>query len=120
MEYYLGFMHSFSSAPSSVVLYVFMLLAGSSAIMVEGRIKLPENVTVPAVIVFGDSIVDQGNNNDLITAARCNYPPYGKDFYGRIPTGRFSNGKTPPDLVGPYHSLNNNPTFSVLDPVLLK
>ncbi|KAM7466556.1 hypothetical protein LguiB_014118 [Lonicera macranthoides] len=99
MEYFLGFMHSFSSAPSSVVLFVFMLLAGSSPIMVEGRIKLPENVTVPAVIVFGDSIVDQGNNNHIITTARCDFPPYGKDFYGGIPTGRFCNGKTPSDLV---------------------
>lgn len=75
MEYYLGFMHSFSSAPNSVILYVFMLLAGSRPLTVEGRIKLPENVTIPAVIVFGDSIVDQGNNNHLITGARCNYPP---------------------------------------------
>ncbi|XP_052200702.1 GDSL esterase/lipase EXL3-like isoform X1 [Diospyros lotus] len=56
-------------------------------------------MTIPALIIFGDSIVDQGNNNNLNTFARCNYSPYGKDFRGGIPTGRFCNGKTPADLV---------------------
>lgn len=57
-------------------------------------------MTVPAVFAFGDSIVDQGNNNDLKTLVKCNFPPYGKEFKGGIPTGRFSNAKTPPDLIG--------------------
>ncbi|CAN6932080.1 unnamed protein product [Brassica oleracea] len=62
-------------------------------------VKLPENTTVPAIIVFGDSIVDAGNNDDLITEARCDYPPYGIDFDGGVPTGRFSNGKVPTDIL---------------------
>ncbi|KAH1214693.1 GDSL esterase/lipase EXL3 [Glycine max] len=63
-------------------------------------VKLPPNVSVPAVLVFGDSIVDTGNNNNnLGTTARCNYPPYGKDFEGGKPTGRFSNGKVPSDFI---------------------
>ncbi|GJN40413.1 hypothetical protein PR202_gb29621 [Eleusine coracana subsp. coracana] len=33
---------------------------------------------VTAVIVFGDSIVDPGNNNDLATLIKANHPPYGK------------------------------------------
>ncbi|GFZ10467.1 GDSL-like Lipase/Acylhydrolase superfamily protein [Actinidia rufa] len=48
--------------------------------------------------MFGDSIVDTGNNNNLKTIFKVNYPPYGKDFEGGIPTGRFSNGKVPSDL----------------------
>lgn len=63
-------------------------------------VRLPENTTVPAIIVFGDSIVDAGNNDDLITEARCDYPPYGIDFDGGVPTGRFSNGKVPTDILG--------------------
>lgn len=63
-------------------------------------VKLPENTTVPAVIVFGDSIVDAGNNDDMITEARCDYPPYGIDFDGGVATGRFSNGKVPSDILG--------------------
>lgn len=66
----------------------------------KGVIKLPENMTIPAVYAFGDSIVDQGNNNLIKTLVYCNFPPYGRDFDGGVPTGRFSNGKTPPDLIG--------------------
>ncbi|KAF3335211.1 GDSL esterase/lipase EXL3-like protein [Carex littledalei] len=54
---------------------------------------------VPAVIVFGDSIVDPGNNNDLKTPIICNFPPYGQNFYGHKATGRFSNGKIPTDFI---------------------
>ncbi|XP_071728581.1 GDSL esterase/lipase EXL3-like [Rutidosis leptorrhynchoides] len=53
---------------------------------------------VPAVIVFGDSVVDTGNNNNLQTIFKVNYPPYGQDFSGGQPTGRFSNGKVPSDF----------------------
>ncbi|GMP44659.1 hypothetical protein CsSME_00013495 [Camellia sinensis var. sinensis] len=66
----------------------------------EAVIKLPENVTIPAVLMFGDSIVDTGNNNNLETIFKVNYPPYGKDFISRIPTGRFCNGKVPSDFFG--------------------
>ncbi|KAG6419711.1 hypothetical protein SASPL_116221 [Salvia splendens] len=65
----------------------------------EGRVNLPPNVTVPAVYAFGDSIVDQGANNHVATLVKCNFPPYGKDLNGAVPTGRFSNGKTPPDII---------------------
>lgn len=67
---------------------------------VGAAIKLPENITFPAVLVFGDSIVDTGNNNFIKTIAKCNFPPYGQDFMGGNPTGRFSNGKVPADLIG--------------------
>jgi len=75
---------------------VLLLISVSKA-----AVRLPEKVTIPAVIVFGDSIVDQGNNNGLTaTVIKCNFPPYGKDFLAGIPTGRFCNGKTPADLIG--------------------
>lgn len=61
---------------------------------------IPPGYSVPAVFIFGDSIVDTGNNNNLITQAKCNYPPYGRDFPDGRPTGRFSNGRVPSDLVG--------------------
>ncbi|KAK1261886.1 GDSL esterase/lipase EXL3 [Acorus gramineus] len=53
----------------------------------------------PALIVFGDSIVDPGNNNGLKTIVKCNFPPYGQNFAGQIPTGRFCNGKIPTDII---------------------
>lgn len=57
---------------------------------------------VPALIVFGDSIVDPGNNNAIETTVKCNFPPYGKDFPGHVATGRFSNGRIPSDILGKY------------------
>jgi hypothetical protein len=64
-------------------------------------VNLPNNETVPALIVFGDSIVDSGNNNYIKTVFKCNFPPYGKDFGGgNQPTGRFSNGLVPSDIIG--------------------
>ncbi|KAL5199797.1 hypothetical protein ABZP36_021000 [Zizania latifolia] len=52
---------------------------------------------VPAVIVFGDSTVDTGNNNVLGTMLKSNFPPYGRDIGGA--TGRFCNGRLPPDFI---------------------
>ncbi|XP_027332633.1 GDSL esterase/lipase EXL3-like isoform X2 [Abrus precatorius] len=92
---------SSSPLPSSIcnlVLRLTLLLIVSGK--TKGVVKLPPNVSVPAVLVFGDSIMDTGNNNNNIkTAARCNFQPYGKDFKGSVPTGRFSNGKVPSDLI---------------------
>ncbi|XP_010549444.1 PREDICTED: GDSL esterase/lipase At1g29670-like [Tarenaya hassleriana] len=53
---------------------------------------------VPCYFIFGDSLVDNGNNNRLVSLARANYFPYGIDFPGG-PTGRFSNGKTTVDVI---------------------
>ncbi|KAJ3678104.1 hypothetical protein LUZ60_001907 [Juncus effusus] len=53
---------------------------------------------VPAMFVFGDSLIDDGNNNDLTSLAKANYYPYGIDFSGG-PTGRFSNGYTIVDEI---------------------
>ncbi|THG17671.1 hypothetical protein TEA_014780 [Camellia sinensis var. sinensis] len=47
---------------------------------------------------MGDSLVDNGNNNELVTTAKSNYPPYGIDFPDG-PTGRFSNGQNKADII---------------------
>lgn len=52
-----------------------------------------------AFFVFGDSLVDNGNNNFLQTVARANAPPYGIDYPTHKPTGRFSNGFNIPDFI---------------------
>ncbi|EOA39328.1 hypothetical protein CARUB_v10012369mg [Capsella rubella] len=53
-----------------------------------------------AVLAFGDSILDTGNNNLLMTVSRSNFIPYGRDFSHHVPTGRFGNGRVLSDLVG--------------------
>ncbi|XP_055831442.1 GDSL esterase/lipase At5g33370-like [Solanum dulcamara] len=52
-----------------------------------------------AFFVFGDSLVDSGNNDYLATTARADSPPYGIDYPTRRPTGRFSNGYNIPDII---------------------
>ncbi|KAF7151938.1 hypothetical protein RHSIM_Rhsim02G0055800 [Rhododendron simsii] len=60
---------------------------------------------VPCFFILGDSLVDNGNNNNLETTAKANFPPYGIDFPGG-PTGRFSNGRNIADIIGLSLSLS--------------
>lgn len=53
---------------------------------------------VPANFVFGDSLVDAGNNNYIVSLSKANYIPNGIDF-GK-PTGRYTNGRTIVDIIG--------------------
>ncbi|CAK9184071.1 unnamed protein product [Ilex paraguariensis] len=70
---------------------------------------------IPAIIVFGDSSVDAGNNNQIPTIARSNFEPYGRDFLGGQPTGRFSNGRIPTDFIS--QAVGLKPTVpAYLDP----
>ncbi|XP_062095830.1 GDSL esterase/lipase At5g45960 [Humulus lupulus] len=60
-----------------------------------------------AVLVFGDSTVDPGNNNYVSTLFKSNFPPYGRDFAGKKPTGRFSNGRLTTDFLASYVGLKD-------------
>ncbi|GMN43632.1 hypothetical protein TIFTF001_012823 [Ficus carica] len=65
-----------------------------------GKIRLlAARNNVSCVLVFGDSSVDPGNNNVLQTTMKGNFPPYGKDFFGGQPTGRFSDGRLATDFI---------------------
>lgn len=57
---------------------------------------------VPANFVFGDSLVDAGNNNYIVSLSKANYVPNGIDF--GVPTGRFTNGRTIVDIIGKFCS----------------
>lgn len=60
------------------------------------------NPLVPALYVFGDSLLDSGNNNFLPTMAKANFFPYGSNFAGETATGRFTNGRTVADFIGTF------------------
>lgn len=79
------------------VLSLLMLLLQINQSLTLGANKTTPKV--PALFVFGDSIVDPGNNNAILTTIKCDFPPYGKDFVDHIATGRFSNGKIPSDFL---------------------
>jgi phospholipase/lecithinase/hemolysin len=69
-----------------------------------------------AFFVFGDSLVDSGNNNYLATTARADSPPYGVDYPTHRATGRFSNGRNVPDIISEY--LGAEPVLPYLSPHL--
>ncbi|KAG8088645.1 hypothetical protein GUJ93_ZPchr0010g11040 [Zizania palustris] len=69
-----------------------------------------------AFFVFGDSLVDNGNNNYLLTSARADSPPYGIDYPTHRPTGRFSNGLNIPDIIS--EQLGAEATLPYLSPEL--
>ncbi|KAH0632474.1 hypothetical protein KY290_035890 [Solanum tuberosum] len=64
---------------------------------------------VPAFCIFGDSVVDVGNNNNLSTLIKANFPPYGRDFVTHKPTGRFCNGKLATDFTAEYLGFTSYP-----------
>ncbi|KAF5187520.1 GDSL esterase/lipase, partial [Thalictrum thalictroides] len=70
--------------------------------------------SAPALYVFGDSLVDCGNNNKLPTLARANYPPYGSNFVDGA-TGRFTDNETLADIVAQFLGLPLPPAFKSLD-----
>ncbi|THF98685.1 hypothetical protein TEA_026774 [Camellia sinensis var. sinensis] len=60
------------------------------------------NNSVKAILVFGDSTVDPGNNNHIGTIFKSNFLPYGRDFPNQVPTGRFCNGRLATDFIARY------------------
>ncbi|CAI9087880.1 OLC1v1022067C1 [Oldenlandia corymbosa var. corymbosa] len=80
-----------------VINVVILLNVGGSGVRAQ---------QVPCYFIFGDSLVDNGNNNNINSLAKANYLPYGIDF-PRGPTGRFSNGKTTVDVIAQQLGFNN-------------
>ncbi|WOG86539.1 hypothetical protein DCAR_0205750 [Daucus carota subsp. sativus] len=67
---------------------------------------------VPGYYIFGDSLADSGNNNNLMTLAKANFHPYGIDYPGG-PTGRFTNGRTYVDFIAEFLGFDHHmPPFS--------
>ncbi|KHN47078.1 GDSL esterase/lipase [Glycine soja] len=88
----------------SPILVLFMLL-------MSGGIVRGQREMVPAMFIFGDSLIDNGNNNNLPSFAKANYYPYGIDFNGG-PTGRFSNGYTMVDEIAELLGLPLIPAYT--------
>ncbi|XP_047948756.1 GDSL esterase/lipase At4g16230-like [Salvia hispanica] len=61
-------------------------------------VKLSSSSSIPANFIFGDSLVDVGNNNYIASLSKADFAPNGIDFGN--PTGRFTNGRTIVDILG--------------------
>ncbi|KAI5331430.1 hypothetical protein L3X38_021556 [Prunus dulcis] len=88
------------------ILIVVLVVSISQSRLVNGA---PQ---VPCFFIFGDSLADNGNNNNLLSFANANYQPYGIDFpIG--PTGRFCNGRTTVDILAQLLGFENPiPSFA--------
>ncbi|KAL5706369.1 hypothetical protein ACHQM5_024546 [Ranunculus cassubicifolius] len=90
----------------------------SPSLLLILSLSMAANAAVPAIYIFGDSLVDVGTNDYRQTIARADFPYNGIDFPGSKPTGRFSNGLNTADTLArqmgfsrsppPYLSLLNN------------
>ncbi|KAK8356648.1 hypothetical protein V6Z11_A05G371300 [Gossypium hirsutum] len=94
-------------------LFMVALLLVSMTIINTCGANASTNPKFPAIVIFGDLTVDPGNNNYIDTIFKGNIAPYGINFPGHVPTGRFSDGKLVTDFVA--SSLGINP---FLDPNL--
>ncbi|KAL5541618.1 hypothetical protein UlMin_009328 [Ulmus minor] len=92
----------FSHIATSTCFFVLLLCSTTSI----AATKLEPGETILAVQAFGDSFLDTGNNNHLISITKSDFPPFGVDFQGGKPTGRFSNARVVSDLtVGVFQRL---------------
>lgn len=94
----------------------FLLLATQLLVEIPGT-----SAKVAALIVFGDSTVDSGNNNQISTVLKSNFQPYGRDYFDGKATGRFSNGRIAPDFISEGLGLKNavpaylDPSYDIKD-----
>ncbi|KAK6946927.1 GDSL lipase/esterase [Dillenia turbinata] len=66
----------------------------------------------PAAFIFGDSLVDVGNNNYLkLSLDKADFPYNGIDYPGQKATGRFSNGKNAADFLADKLGLGSPPPY---------
>jgi len=96
------------SCSSLLLVLVLVLAAGGGGVSAAAAAAANTTTTTTrsstkpqaaALIVFGDSIVDPGNNNGINTIIKADFPPYGHDFLNHRPTGRFCNGRIPTDFI---------------------
>ncbi|PSR92795.1 GDSL esterase/lipase [Actinidia chinensis var. chinensis] len=93
----------------------FLMIFSLVLVLALGTIA-PQIEAARAFFVFGDSLVDNGNNNYLATSARADSPPYGIDYPSHRPTGRFSNGLNIPDIIS--EQIGSESTLPYLSPEL--
>ncbi|EPS67957.1 hypothetical protein M569_06816 [Genlisea aurea] len=99
-----------SATSSKLIFWALFALTVTAQVDDEGGASARPAI-VPALFIFGDSLIDNGNNNNLASLAKANYFPYGIDFRGG-PTGRFSNGYTMVDTIAELLGLPLIPAYS--------
>ncbi|KAL5981187.1 hypothetical protein ACLOJK_029108 [Asimina triloba] len=112
--------------PILLILFLFLLvfiatdinIIPAAAAAAAGSSSSSSNSSSASAVVqfiFGDSLLDVGNNIRLSKSlARPALPWYGIDFGDGLPNGRFTNGRTVSDIIGDKLGYPRPPAF--LDP----
>ncbi|KAK4780364.1 hypothetical protein SAY87_016470 [Trapa incisa] len=78
---------------------------GICAVLVWTILVIPAKCHTP-FFIFGDSLLDAGNNLYLNGTAKITaYLPYGETFFKENPTGRVCDGRIIPDFIAEYANL---------------
>ncbi|XP_022744231.1 GDSL esterase/lipase 5-like [Durio zibethinus] len=95
---------------ASLRVHICSLLAYATFVSLISCHSLPKNHV--ALFIFGDSVLDPGNNNYINTTFRyqANFWPYGETFF-RYPTGRFSDGRLISDFLAEFAGLPLIPAY---------
>lgn len=100
----------------STIIFFFAGLL-SMHMHVPFSVGYPSTAKFPAILVFGDSMADTGNNNYIPTVVKANFFPYGINFDNHTATGRFSDGSLVADIISGMVGIKDSvPPF--LDPKL--
>lgn len=105
--------HSLRMLLLSLLLFVLATFSSGtengSMLRIEDVDQSPDpNPAVPALFVFGDSVLDAGTNSLFPSLLRADFKPYGTVYFGK-PTGRFTNGRTYADFFGMHLFLTFGP-----------
>ncbi|VVA90250.1 unnamed protein product [Arabis nemorensis] len=85
------------STSETIVAVLFLITLGASCNAAKNAATQP---LAPAILIFGDSTVDTGNNNyHSKSNFKANHIPYGVDIPEKPANGRFSNGKLYCDII---------------------
>ncbi|KAJ4981767.1 hypothetical protein NE237_032604 [Protea cynaroides] len=91
---------------NSVVSFCFFIISFLITV-----IHTEADKTVPALFIFGDSLVDVGNNNYILSVLKANFPHNGIDFTDHKATGRYTNGKNAADFIAEKLDLLTLPPY---------
>ncbi|KAK9057069.1 hypothetical protein SSX86_024436 [Deinandra increscens subsp. villosa] len=94
---------------TTTLLVCVLVFIGSTISVCNAQVAA---AAAPAVYIFGDSLMDVGNNNYLpLSIAKADFPHNGVDFPTGEPTGRFSNGWNAADFLAKKIGLPTPPPY---------
>ncbi|CAM6092044.1 unnamed protein product [Calypogeia fissa] len=88
----------------SAMVFLLGLLLFGAVVQSANAMETEWKSKVPAMFIFGDSLVDSGNNNYIKGSPQANFVPYGETFFHNA-TGRWCNGRLIFDFIAEYLSL---------------